>query len=217
MSTIRYHIYQCEQQDCSFRFPAPDGITYSGRCPYCGAGVKTVATMDLSREHEQRAVKPENIHIEAILDNIRSAWNVGSMFRTADGLGVRCLHLCGISPTPAHPQVAKTALGADQAVSWTYSKNGVAVARTRKDEGFRLWGLEDMPGADLLKCIRNDIYGPPIVLVVGNEVSGVDPGILELCDRVLSIPMQGVKRSLNVAVAFGIATSFLRFSLSEMM
>jgi 23S rRNA (guanosine2251-2'-O)-methyltransferase len=147
--------------------------------------------------------------MEALLDNIRSAWNVGAIFRTADGLGVQKLHLCGITPTPENKSVGKTALGADQSIPWTYARNALSAVEKLKFEGVRLWALEQaeraVPVTDSWRA--ND---QRTVLIVGNEVTGVDPALLELCERIVYIPMQGQKRSLNVEVAFGVAVSALR-------
>jgi 23S rRNA (guanosine2251-2'-O)-methyltransferase len=151
--------------------------------------------------------------VEALLDNIRSVFNVGNMLRSADGVGIRHVHLCGITPTPSNPKLAKTSLGAEHTVAWSYHRDGLAAALSLKESGLRLWALEGGARSESLFEAVADLHGPPIVLVVGNEISGVDPGILAQCDRVLYLPMQGVKTTLNVAVAFGIAVYFLRYGL----
>jgi 23S rRNA (guanosine2251-2'-O)-methyltransferase len=153
--------------------------------------------------------------LEVLLDNIRSAWNVGSMLRSADGAGVRRVHLCGVSAWPDNPKVAKTALGAERSLPWQHAPDGVALARSLKAAGLRLWALEGGERAQPLFELRADVAGPPIVLVAGNELTGVDPGILALCERVASLPMAGVKGSLNVAVAFGIAVYTIRYGLAR--
>jgi tRNA G18 (ribose-2'-O)-methylase SpoU len=135
------------------------------------------------------------------------------MFRTADGAGVRKLHLAGITTTPEHPKAAKTALGAESVVAWKYHRNAVDAAFELREEGAQLWAIEDTPQATPLFDTTAELPGSTIVLVVGNELVGVDPGILEACERTVRIPMQGVKRSLNVAVAFGVAAYYLRFGL----
>lgn len=149
---------------------------------------------------------------ETLLDNIRSGWNVGAMFRTADGLGCRRMHLCGITPTPEHPQVTKTALGAEKTVPWMYASNAVKHCQMLQQQGYMIWALEDCPEAEVIFDLQKErLAAQPCVLVVGNEVTGVDPAILALCDRVMAIPMMGAKRSLNVAVAYGIALSTLQY------
>jgi tRNA G18 (ribose-2'-O)-methylase SpoU len=152
--------------------------------------------------------------VEALLDNIRSVYNVGSIFRTADGAGLRHLHLCGITPPPDHPKTAKTALGAEQAVAWTQYRNGLDAAVTLQERGCQLWAIEDSSQAESLFAAPILPDGLPIVLVVGNEIAGIDPEILDRCDRILYIPMQGRKKSLNVASAFAIAAYAVRFELT---
>lgn len=150
--------------------------------------------------------------LEGFLDNIRSAWNVGSMFRSADGAGLDRLHLVGITPTPEGGKVPKTALGAESALEWTYAPDGLAAAQALQKEGKALWALEVHPRAVPAAPAFATLPLTPIVLIVGNEITGVDPGILEISDRIVSLPMQGVKRSYNVAVAFGIFAALARLA-----
>lgn len=213
MSTSLFQIRQCERRDCHFRFPVIENSTSGNKCPQCGTNTKPVDTPHVGHEVNIKHKKPGGPEVEAMLDNIRSIYNVGSIFRTADGAGIRHLYLCGITPTPDNPKLAKTALGAENAIAWTKHSDGLTAAISLKDKGMRLWSLEGGPRSESLFDVFNKLPGPPIVLVLGNEISGVDPGILEQCERVLYIPMQGTKRSLNVAVVFGIASYILRFSL----
>lgn len=140
------------------------------------------------------------------------------MFRTADGLGVEKLYLCGITPTPENAAVRKTSLGAEESIQWEYARDAVKLAERLNAEGFALWGLEQDERAVRLGLGTDgetekrvwatdgmDSANKRIALVVGNEVTGTDPGLLELCDRIVYIPMRGSKRSLNVEVAFAIA------------
>lgn len=211
MSVRTPHFRQCTSPDCRFRFPAPGTREGSIPCPRCGSPAVTVRAAPESRDWNPREVKPPDPPVEALLDNIRSAYNVGSMFRTADGAGIQHLHLVGTTPTPDHPGVGKTALGAEFAVPWTYWTNGLEAAEQLQAHGYELWALEVGPRSVPLFESPPPAGGPPVVLVVGNEVSGVDPGIMELCDRLVWIPMQGYKRSLNVATAFGVAAYFLAY------
>jgi len=139
------------------------------------------------------------------LDNVRSAWNVGSMFRSADAIGLKHLYLCGITSTPENPRVAKTALGTETIMPWSYHADGVELACDLKAQGVNLWALENQVEATEIFPGGYDLHERRTILIVGNEISGVDPGLLEICDQVLRVPMRGVKRSLNAAVAFGIA------------
>ncbi len=154
--------------------------------------------------------QPSALHLEVMLDNIRSAWNVGAIFRAADGAGIARIHIGGVSATPGHAGVAKTSLGAEKSVPWQYHRDAVEAVACLAQEGLHVWALEGGRNAEPLAEAALHIPSP-LLLVVGNEVSGVDPGILQMCERVVYLPMQGVKKSLNVAIAFGIAAYWLRY------
>lgn len=204
--------FECSNPACGFRFPAPAGMN---ACPRCAAPLRVVPeTADLDSVNP-RDETPLGAPLEALLDNIRSTYNVGAMFRTADGAGLAHLHLCGTSPTPDNPRVGKTALGAEFSVPWTWHPNGVQAAQQIKAQGKRLWALEIGPNSSSIFQAAQQLPDKPLCLVVGNEVSGIDPGILALCDARVWIPMQGYKRSLNVAIAFGIAVYTLRYAPRE--
>lgn len=140
-----------------------------------------------------------------LLDNLRSAWNVGSILRTADGAGFQQVYLCGITPTPEHPRVERTALGAQHSLQWSWHANSLVLARQLLRIGHTLWALESTPQAESLQVLARPAADQRVVLIVGNEVAGVDPELLLLAARTFAIPMRGIKRSLNAAVAFGIA------------
>lgn len=143
---------------------------------------------------------------EALLDNIRSAANVGSIFRTAEGFGFEHIYLGGITPCPDDLDVKKTSLGSEEFVAWTYHRNSMELLRMLKKKGHEIWVLENMPGAAPIDQVDlTTVHSAPVVLVVGSEITGVDPGIVEAADSVLCLPMFGRKTSLNVAVAFAIA------------
>lgn len=217
MNTNNYEFYECDKQECKLRFPGYEGYSQTKYCPICRSSVHKVAIVRNRFENENQSSIQNSWKVEGILDNIRSAWNVGSIFRTADGTGIKKLYLCGITPTPENIKVRKTALGAEANISWEKFNNGVQLASLLKTKGCVLWALEDMPEATPLFQVDIQSYYSPIVLIVGNEGSGVDPGIVEMSDKVVSIPMLGKKKSYNVAVAFGIVASFLlyRQSLSQ--
>ena len=137
----------------------------------------------------------------AVLDNIRSLYNVGSIFRTADAAGVERLILCGITAAPPHPSLRKTALGADERVAWEQSRNGVAALARLRLAGYRVAAIETGEGAVDLFDWQPEF---PLAVVFGNEVEGVSPALLALCDVRVSLPMHGIKRSLNVATAAGV-------------
>lgn len=142
--------------------------------------------------------------IVLVLDNIRSLYNVGSMFRTADGFGVTKIYLCGITGTPAQNGLKKVALGAELAVPWEHRPRTWAVVEQLKKDGYFVVGLEKCAEAVPLHSFRPPV-GRPLALVVGNEVRGLTPALRRRLDAVVSIPMRGVKESFNVAVAAGIA------------
>jgi len=137
-----------------------------------------------------------------VVDNVRSLWNIGSIFRTADACGVERLILGGISGCPPRPEISKTALGAEQAVAWDYRGDSARALREVVRDGYVAVALESGPGSRPLDEVE---WPPRICLVIGNEVAGIAPEILDACEHRVSIPMLGVKQSLNVAVAFGIA------------
>lgn len=200
-----YQIRQCERAGCELRYPVLEGHPYGVRCPRCRGSTRLVLTARIDHEIGDKSAVLPGVHLEALLDNIRSAWNVGAMFRTADGLGLRKLHLCGVTPLPDNPKVLKTSLGAEKVVAWQYIANGVQAAIGLREAGYRLWALELTPQAQVIDEARQAMTEQPTVIVVGNEICGVDPGILAQCERVIYLPMVGAKRSFNVAIAFGIA------------
>ncbi|MEN8008614.1 MAG: RNA methyltransferase [Candidatus Krumholzibacteriota bacterium] len=143
----------------------------------------------------------------AILDNIRSVWNVGSIFRTADAVALGGLYLCGMTATPPRPDIEKTALGATRSVPWDYWSDSVAAARHLKDLGLPLIALEQTARSVGWESFR---FPFPHCFIVGHEVNGVNKDLLDLVDQVVEIPMAGVKHSLNVAVSFGVLAFEIR-------
>jgi tRNA G18 (ribose-2'-O)-methylase SpoU len=150
-----------------------------------------------------------------LLDNVRSAWNVGSILRSADGFGFSHAFLCGITPSADNEAVTKTALGAQDSVPWSYHRDAVRLVRGLKAEGWEVYALEEDHRATRLSAASPEVFSGQEVLIVGNEVTGVDPELLDMCDQILYIPMRGEKRSFNVAIAFGIAAYALATEKSE--
>ncbi len=140
-----------------------------------------------------------------ILDNVRSLFNVGSIFRTADGFGVSELVLCGFTPTPDHPKMSKTSLGAEKSVKWRKEKNAAAAVAKLQKKGFKVYAIEETPDAKVLSESKVKSQTSKVALVVGHEIEGVSKAVLKKVDGVLKIPMHGSKTSFNVAVATGIA------------
>ncbi len=211
-----HHFYQCSNPKCALRVPAGRAIrTDQLNCPRCKSPLLPVPTSQevLTTLSQTRKETKPPFELEALLDNIRSTFNVGAMFRTADGAGLSHLYLSGLTPLPGNPRISKTALGAEFAIPWEYAPNGLQLAQSLKADGKILWALETTSSAVSLFEIQSFPTNQPLVLIVGNEISGVDPAILELCDQTIFIPMSGYKKSLNVAVAFGIAVYHLVFAL----
>lgn len=145
----------------------------------------------------------EKIPVVVVLDNIRSQNNIGSVFRTVDAFRLEGMVLCGITATPPHREIHKTALGATGSVSWEYRENTKDAIVELKNKGYLIISIEQAEGAvilDQLKLDRDQKYA----LVLGHEVRGVDQDVLDLSDICLEIPQFGTKHSLNISVAAGI-------------
>lgn len=150
----------------------------------------------------------------AVLDNIRSLYNVGSIFRTADAFGVDKICLCGYTPAPTKDrqkkEIHKTALGAEEFIAWEKHSQTWKLLDDLKKQGFYIIGLEiDKKSVNISK-FKPLMKERNIALIVGNEVKGLSQKILERCDKIIKIPMLGKKESLNVGVSFGIAAFYLR-------
>ena len=209
MKEINHHsnylILQCQNKNCMMRFPAPENSGIGEQCPVCKTSTKIIRRLVLSNENNFPSAKIDLPEFEVILDNIRSTFNVGAIFRTSDGAGISKVHLCGITPPPTHHKVHKTALGAETRIAYEKHPNTLELVQKLKEAGKRIWALEKTDASIPINQVKLEINDPETVLVVGNEVIGIDPDVLEICDCQVHIPMAGIKNSLNVAVAFGIA------------
>lgn len=208
-------VYQCLRPECRFRFPALEIGETRRKCPRCGGPTQAVVLPYLGVKVEEDGPQAVAPPIEVVLDNIRSAFNVGSIFRTSDGAAVTHLHLCGITPTPDQPKVAKTALGSELTLAWTQHWDTLTAMDQLKQRGFRILGLEGARDSCSLFNFSISDQNQPVALVVGNEITGLDPAVLNFCDARIHIPMYGNKKSLNVATAFGVAIYFLRYLSSR--
>jgi tRNA G18 (ribose-2'-O)-methylase SpoU len=184
-----------------------DRSEFGERCPICLGQTAVVAEAEAEREENVRAQGlSTRAGLQALLDNVRSTWNVGSIFRSAEGFGFAHLYLCGITPTPENEQLKKTALGAQDIVPWSAHRNAVTLLTTLKKRGHRIWALERTARSTRIETAVTDERLPKgLLLVVGNEQTGIDPGILHRADRIVHIEMQGHKRSFNVSIAFALA------------
>ncbi|MCB9772603.1 MAG: RNA methyltransferase [Candidatus Omnitrophica bacterium] len=160
----------------------------------------------------QEAFPQKPLAFTVILNNIRSLHNVGSVFRTADGVGVEKIWLCGITGYPPDSQIAKTALGAETRVLWDHAYDAKEVICDLKKKGYQIVLLEQTD-----KSISYHEFIPklPVCLVLGNEIEGVDDDVVALSDASVEIEMAGHKNSLNVGVAFGIVGYHFRNCIKE--
>ena len=150
-------------------------------------------------EFKQAAKAP----VIAVLDNIRSMHNVGSVFRTADAFLIEAIFLCGYTPQPPHRDINKTALGATETVEWIFFSTAVEAVQELKKKGYKVYAIEQTEGSISLEKFSVSIE-EKIAVVFGNEVEGVNDEVLQLTDGSIEIPQSGMKHSLNVSVAAGI-------------
>jgi len=150
-----------------------------------------------------------------ILHNIRSLYNVGSIFRTADASGIEKIYLCGITPKPVdvfgrpREQLTKVSLGAEKYVEWEHYKSTTRLIDKLRRDGYKIFAIEQSKKSIPYYKLRTTNYKQKIVLALGNEVKGLPPSILKKANKILEIPMRGKKESLNVSVAFGIVAFHL--------
>ncbi|MBX9666811.1 MAG: hypothetical protein K2X93_04295 [Candidatus Obscuribacterales bacterium] len=215
----------CPYPDCLFEFDLPgDNLDKRGHdvgvCPHCNRAA-SFRSMDaaaiIEREHDKRVRKdalsggPERSpefkpKLSVLVEDVRSLWNVGSIFRTSDGAQFEHIYLTGITGSPPRKEIEKVSLGAENHVSWQYDVNPLTVLEKLKSTRVQIVGLEKNDTSVLLgEDLASRKLDTPMCLVVGNEVSGLSPQVLNFCDLVCHLPMKGMKESLNVAVAYGIA------------
>ncbi len=143
------------------------------------------------------------IPVRVVMDNIRSQNNIGSLFRTSDAFRLEGIILCGITSTPPHREIHKTALGATESVSWEYQEETTSTILNLKEEGYKIVAVEQVEGSVSLEQLQ--IHpDQKYALVFGHEVRGVDQKVIDLCDQCVEIPQYGTKHSLNISVAAGI-------------
>jgi len=172
--------------------------------------MKKLSHEEISRNRStlETIYETKKIPIYVILNSIRSSYNVGSIFRTSDGAMIEKLYLCGYTPYPPKKEVLKTALGSQESVAWEYVKDAREVILDLKKKGIKICALELTESSIPNHTLTKEIF--PIALLIGNEITGVSQELLDLCDLAIEIPQYGIKQSLNVAVAYGIAVFDLR-------
>ena len=158
---------------------------------------------ELDRMSVEEFKDSEKIPVMIVLDNVRSQNNIGSVFRTADAFRLEGIYLCGITATPPHREIHKTALGATESVHWEYREETTDAIQELKEKGYRILSIEQTEGAvslEQLDLTSEDKYA----LVLGHEIRGVDQKVVDLSDLCIEIPQYGTKHSLNISVAAGI-------------
>lgn len=158
---------------------------------------------ELDRPSPEAHLRSPKRPVRLVLDDVRSRHNVGSLFRTADAMGIEGLVLCGFTPLPPHREIEKTALGATESVPWEHRTDAASAIQALRAQGYAVWAVEQT-----LKAIPLDALNVPVparlALVLGNELNGVSDAAIALCDACVVVPQAGSKHSLNVSVCGGI-------------
>ena len=165
--------------------------------------MKKKSVLDLKRISQEEFTRVEKISLTVILDNVRSLNNIGSVFRTADAFRVECIYLCGITATPPHTDIHKTALGAEFSVDWKYANNAVETVDNLRSEGYVVYSVEQAEGSIMLDELTLD-RSKKYAVVMGNEVKGVQQEVIDHSDGCIEIPQYCTKISLIVSVTVGI-------------
>jgi len=155
------------------------------------------------RVPEEQIENTSRVPLIVMVDNVRSLYNVGSIFRTSDGAMIEKLILAGFTPHPPRKEIEKTALGSTKSVPWEYTKHPAEIIQRLKERSYKICCLELTDKSIHYNEVKISEF--PLCLVIGNEINGVSKEIIDLCDLAIEIPMYGIKQSLNVAVAYGIA------------
>ena len=165
--------------------------------------MRKLKLQELNRVDNEAFKKQPKTPLVLVLDNIRSGLNVGSAFRTSDGFGLEKIYLCGITATPPHKEILKTAIGASESVAWEYSDTTLKTILKLKKAGFKIVAVEQVDQRTWLQDFIID-FGIKYALVFGNEVDGISEEILPNIDACIEIPQMGTKHSLNISVCVGI-------------
>lgn len=165
--------------------------------------MRKLKVTELGRMNVAEYKESEKQPLVVVLDHVRSLYNVGSVFRSSDAFRIAGVCLCGITAQPPHPEIHKTALGAEDSVPWRYFNQTEDAVAWLKELGYEVLAVEQCEGSTLLQDFQRK-PGRKYAIVLGNEVKGVQQQIVDMCDGCLEIPQYGTKHSLNVSVAAGI-------------
>ncbi|MBP3353055.1 MAG: RNA methyltransferase [Bacteroidales bacterium] len=165
--------------------------------------MKKLSVIELDRVSKEEFKTIDKTPLVVVLDNIRSLNNVGSVFRSSDAFKLEKIYLCGVTATPPNAEIHKTALGAEDSMEWEYVEDTKAVVAKLKQEGYKIFAVEQVQNSIMLDRVELDKTNK-YVLILGNEVKGVQQEVVDMCDFAVEIPQFGTKHSLNVSVAAGI-------------
>lgn len=165
--------------------------------------MRKLSITELHRISAEEFKQARKLPLVVVLDNVRSLHNIGSVFRTADAFRIECIYLCGITACPPHPEMHKTALGAEFTVSWQYVENTVQAVDNLRAQGYVVYSVEQVEGSTMLDELTLD-PARRYAVVLGNEVKGVQQEVVDHSDGCIEIPQYGTKHSLNVSVTAGI-------------
>ena len=165
--------------------------------------MKKLKITEMNRLTVEEFKQEKKTSLVVVLDNVRSLHNVGSVFRTGDAFLVEAVYLCGITSTPPHAEIHKTALGAENTVDWKYFEDTQSAVEQLKTDGYTVYAIEQANGSTLLPDLQLN-KAKKYAVILGNEVKGVQQSVVDACDGCIEIPQFGTKHSLNVSVTGGI-------------
>ncbi len=165
--------------------------------------MRKILNEELNRPSVEEFAQQPRIGVVVVLDNIRSAQNIGAFFRTCDAFAIESIALCGITATPPSKDIHKSALGAEMTVEWSYYPTTAECVERLKTEGYTTLAIEQVEGASMLDEYEFE-HSKKYALIFGNEVMGVDQEVVDTCDGAIEIPQMGTKHSINVSVAGGV-------------
>lgn len=164
--------------------------------------MRKLRTIEMQRLSIDEFHEAKKLPLTVVLDDVRSLYNVGSVFRSSDAFRVEAVYLCGITATPPHPEIHKTALGGEDSVAWRYFNTATEAVQSLHDEGVTVYSIEQVEGSTKLQNLQLDT-DKRYAVVLGNEVKGVHQEVVDMSDGCLEIPQFGTKHSLNVSVTAG--------------
>ena len=164
--------------------------------------MRKLRTIEMQRLSVEQFREADKLPLIVVLDDVRSLYNVGSVFRSSDAFRVEAVYLCGITATPPHPEIHKTALGGEDSVAWRYFNTATEAVQSLHDEGVTVYSIEQVEGSTKLQNLQLDT-DKRYAVVLGNEVKGVHQEVVDMSDGCLEIPQFGTKHSLNVSVTAG--------------